>query len=111
MRAVATVAAAAGATPVVGPLLAAAAGAGMYAALTGMMGGFGLGKFNFNAPAEGTMTQPVSPYATNQESEKAVAESTKTPIVNLNANIQVGTEGWAKQTMLSLQQHHGTTIR
>ncbi len=111
VRAVATVAAAAGATPVAGPLLALAAGATMYGALTGMMGGFGLGKYNFSAPTEGPMTQPVSGYNTQSQSESEGKGSTKTPVVNLNANIQVGTEGWGKQTLIALQQHHGTTLR
>ena len=111
VRAVATVAAAAGATPVAGPLLALAAGATMYGALTGMMGGFGLGKYNFSAPTEGPMTQPINGYNTQSQSEGEGKNNTKTPVVNLNANIQVGTEGWGKQTLIALQQHHGTTLR
>ena len=96
-----------------GPL-AIGVGLATYGALTYLMGGFGLGKMGSvltEGPSQGPMTQPISNYNTQSQSENATAESTKTPVVNLNANIQVGTEGWGKQTLIALQQHHGTTLR
>ena len=56
------------------------------------------------------MTQPVNPLTQYQQPEKAVSESTKAPEINLHANIQVGTEGWAQQTIKSLGQTHATTL-
>jgi hypothetical protein len=110
-NAVATAAAAAAVTPGVGALLGLAAGAAMYGALTGMMGGLGLGKFNFSAPTEGAMTQPPTSYGTQSQSESTANQSTKTPAINLHANIQVGTEGWGQQTIKSLRQTHATSLQ
>jgi len=109
-NAVATAAAAAAVTPGVGALLGLAAGAAMYLALTGMMGGLGLGKFNYSAPTEGAMTKPPTSYGTQSQSESTANQSTKTPAINLHANIQVGTEGWGQQTIKSLRQTHATSL-
>ena len=110
-RAVASVVGSLSAIPVVGVAAGFAAGAVAYNWLDGLTNGIGGGAPGITTPTEGGMTQPMNPFAQYQQPEKAVSESTRNPVVNLNANIQVGTEGWGKQTLIALQQHHGTTLR
>jgi hypothetical protein len=54
----------------------------MYGALTGMMGGLGLGQFNFSVPTEGSMTKPVNPNTANQQAQTTTPVATASTPTN-----------------------------
>jgi len=110
-RAVASIVASLSTVPIVGAAAGAYAGYKAYNWLDGLAKGIGGGAPGISMPTESGMTQPPTGYNTQSQSENEGKNNTKTPVVNLNANIQVGTEGWGKQTLIALQQHHGTTLR
>ena len=89
----------------------AALGVGLatYAALTALMGGTGLGKFNFagGGGEQESMTQPVNQAAaaaTNQNTTALDAANMKAPIFEIKSTTYVGTEKWDSTTRTALDQ-------
>lgn len=88
---------------------ALAVGLATYGALTALMGGTGLGKFNFagGGGEQESMTQPVNQAAaaaTNQNTTATDTANMKAPIFEIKSTTYVGTEKWDSTTRTALDQ-------
>lgn len=100
------------AIPVVGPALGIAAAVAAAASIAALMGVQGPSIAPPVQASTEAMNEPVGP-ATQAKAESKKAETAKSgeQTTVLHAHVKVGDQGWAKQTMVSLQQSHGTKLQ